>query len=166
MGAATVPTHHRVLVRLLRSALTGRDGEADTVATLSVRQQEYLAERQLCVLGTGRRDGSPQLSMVTYLFDGEYLLSSITKDRAKYWNVLRHPRVSVLVPDGRQQVIVYGTAEILEGTARDEAIIAIRAHQGDPLPDDYDLDRFSRRLDELQRVVLRVTPVTVIGEPA
>jgi PPOX class probable F420-dependent enzyme len=136
------------------------------MGVLTSGQREYLAGHQLCVLGTGRRDGSPQLSMVTYLFNGEYLLSSITKDRAKYWNVLRQPRVSALVPDGGQQVIVYGTGEILEGKARDEAILAIRVHQGDPLPDDYDLERFSQRLDELKRVVLRVTPEQVIGEPA
>lgn len=127
------------------------------------RQAEYLAERQLAVLGTGRRDGSPQLSLVTYLFDGEHAFVSVTKDRAKYWNVRRQPRVSLLIPDGRRQVIVYGDAEILEGQARDEAIIAIRAHQGDPLPEDYDLDRFSRRLDELRRVVLRISPERVLG---
>jgi PPOX class probable F420-dependent enzyme len=126
-------------------------------------QSEYLAERSLAVLGTGRRDGSPQLSLVTYLFDGQHALASITKDRAKYANVRRQPRVSLLVPDGRRQVIVYGSAEILEGKDRDEAIIAIRAHQGDPLPEDYDLERFSRRLDELQRVVLRITPERVLG---
>ncbi len=130
---------------------------------MTPEQADYLAAHQLCVLGTGRKDGSPQLSTVTYLYDGERLLTSITKDRAKYWNVLRQPRVSVLVPDGRAQVIVYGSGEILEGKARDEAIIAIRAHQGDPLPDDYDLDRFSQRLDELQRVVLSVTPERVLG---
>ena len=135
------------------------------MAELTDGQREYLAAHQLCVLGTGRLDGSPQLSMVTYLFDGEYLLSSITKDRAKYFNVLRQPRVSVLVADGRQQVIVYGSAEILEGQPRDQAILAIRVHQGDPLPDDYDLDRFSQRLDELKRVVLRITPEMAIGEP-
>ncbi|HJM88637.1 MAG TPA: TIGR03618 family F420-dependent PPOX class oxidoreductase [Dehalococcoidia bacterium] len=132
-------------------------------AVVTPEQADYLAAHQLCVLGTGRKDGSPQLSTVTYLYDGERLLTSITKDRAKYWNVLRQPRVSVLVPDGRAQVIVYGSGEILEGKARDEAIIAIRAHQGDPLPDDYDLDRFSQRLDELQRVVLSVTPERVLG---
>ena len=132
---------------------------------ITATQHQYLAERQLCVLGTGRRDGSPQLSLVTYLFDGDHFLISVTTDRAKYWNARRQPRVSLLVPDGRRQVIVYGIAEILDGRTRDEAIMAIRAHQGDPLPDDYDLDRFSRRLDELGRRVLRITPERVIGEP-
>ena len=129
-------------------------------------QAEYLRTHRIGVLGTGRRDGSPQLSMVTYLYDGEHLLVSVTKDRAKYANVLRQPRVALLVPDGRRQVIVYGAAEVVEGRERDRAIMAIRAHQGDPLPEDYDLDRFSARLDELQRVVLRITPERVLGEEA
>lgn len=134
------------------------------MAVVTETQASFLHERQLGILGTGRRDGSPQLSMITYLFDGEHVLISITKDRAKYPNVRRNPRVSMLVPEGRQQVIVYGTAEILEGRERDRAIIAIRAHQGDPLPEDYDLDQFSARLDELKRIVLRITPERVIGE--
>ncbi len=75
----------------------------------------------------------------------------------------RQPRVSLLVAEGRQQVVVYGTAKIVEGKVRDAAIIAIRAHQGDPLPDDYDLERFSRRLDELKRVVIRITPQRMPG---
>jgi PPOX class probable F420-dependent enzyme len=131
---------------------------------VSEQQAIFLRDRQVGILGTGRRDGSPQLSMITYLYDGEHILISVTKDRAKYANVARNPRVSLLVPDGRQQVIVYGTAEILEGRERDRAIIAIREHQGDPLPDGYDLDRFSERLDELGRVVLRITPAKVLGE--
>lgn len=127
-------------------------------------QETYLRERQLGVLGTGRKDGSPQLSMITYLYDGEHILISVTRDRAKYWNARRQPRVALLVPDGRQQVIVYGSADIIDGAERDEAIIAIRAHQGDPLPADFDRTRFSERLNELKRVVLRITPEQAFGE--
>jgi PPOX class probable F420-dependent enzyme len=133
------------------------------MTALSDAQAAFLAARQLAVLGTGRRDGSPQLSTVTYLYDGTHVLISVTRDRAKYSNARRQPRVSVLVLDGREQVVVYGRAEILEGRERDRAIIAIRGHQGDPLPAGYDLDRFSRRLDELGRVVLRVTPERAFG---
>lgn len=133
------------------------------MAMLTDAQETFLSERQLAVLGTGRRDGSPQLSTVTYLYDGTHLLVSVTRDRAKYWNVKRQPRVAMAVLDGRTQLIVYGTAEIIEGRERDRAIMAIRAHQGDPLPDDYDLDRFSQRLDELKRVVLRITPERALG---
>lgn len=130
---------------------------------MTEEQAAYLRERQLGILGTGRKDGSPQMSMITYLYDGEHILISITKDRAKYRNIQRNPRVALLVPEARQQVIVYGTAEIIDGRERDRAIMAIREHQGDALPEDYDLDRFSARLDELRRVVVRITPERVLG---
>ena len=123
----------------------------------------YLRERQVGVLATSRKDGSPQQSMITYLFDGEHIVISTVKTSAKHHNVRRQPRVSLLVPDGKQQVIVYGAAEVLEGRARDRYIMAIREHQGDPLPADYDLDRFSTRLDELGRVILRITPERVLN---
>ena len=42
-------------------------------------------------------------------------MTSVTTDRAKYWNARRQPHVSLLVPDGRRQIVVYGQAEILEG---------------------------------------------------
>lgn len=139
-------------------------GLGGSMAVMTEEQATFLRDRQLGILGTGRRDGSPQLSMITYLYDGQHVLISVTKDRAKYANARRNPHVSLLVPEGRQQVVLYGTAEILEGRERDRAIVAIRAHQGDPLPDDYDLDRFGARLDELGRVVLRITPTKVLGE--
>ncbi len=130
---------------------------------LSQEQVAFLAPRQLAVLATSRRDGSPQQSMVTYLYDGEHILVSITKDRAKYANIRRQPKICLLVPEGRQQLVVYGEAELVEGRIRDEGIRAIRAHQGNPLPDDYDLAHFSKRLDELRRVLVRIRPTKALG---
>jgi PPOX class probable F420-dependent enzyme len=130
---------------------------------LTPEQAEFLRPRQLAILATGRRDGSPQQSMVTYLYDGTHILVSITKDRAKYANIRRLPKVCVLVPEGRRQLVVYGEAELVEGRVRDEGIRAIRAHQGNPLPEDYDLAHFSRRLDELGRVLVRIRPTKALG---
>lgn len=124
---------------------------------ITPEQAAYLRERQVGVLATSRKDGSPQQSMVTYLFDGEHIVISTVKTSAKHHNVRRQPQVSLLVPDGKQQVIVYGAVEVLGGRDRDRYVIAIREHQGDPLPADYDLDRFNARLDELGRVILRLT---------
>lgn len=135
---------------------------SDDMPTLTDEQATYLRDRQVGVLATSRRDGSPQQSMITYLFDGEHIVISTVKTSAKHHNVRRQPRVSLLVPDGKQQVIVYGTVEVLGGRDRDRYIMAIREHQGDPLPADYDLDRFSARLDELGRVILRITPERVL----
>lgn len=132
-------------------------------ADITPEHAAYLRERQLGVLATSRKDGSPQQSMITYLFDGEHIVISTLKTSAKCRNIRRQPRVSLLVPDGKQQAIVYGTAEVIEGRERDRYIMAIREHQGDPLPADYDLDRFSERLDELGRIIIRIRPERVLG---
>jgi PPOX class probable F420-dependent enzyme len=135
------------------------------VAIFDEAQEAYLNSHDLCVLGTARKDGSPQLSMVNYVYDGSHLLMSVTKDRAKYPNIKRNPRVSVLVHDGRKQVIVYGTAEVFEGAERDEMIKRLREHMGNPLPPDTDPARFSASLDRLKRIAIRVTPEKVLGDP-
>ena len=130
---------------------------------ITPEQSAYLRERQVGVLATSRKDGSPQQSMITYLFDGAHIVISTVRTSAKHHNTRRQPEVSLLVPDGKQQVIVYGAAEVLGGRERDRYIMAIREHQGDPLPADYDLDRFSARLDELGRVIIRITPERVLN---
>ena len=133
------------------------------MALMTDDQATYLRERQVGVLATSKKDGSPQQAMITYLFDDSHIVISTLKTSAKIHNIRRQPRVSLLVPDGKQQVIAYGTAEVLDGRERDRYIMAIREHQGDPLPADYDLDRFHERLNELGRVIIRITPQRVLN---
>ena len=48
------------------------------------------------VLTTIKRDGRPQLSNIVYVVsDDDQVRISITADRAKYFNILRDPRVSL-----------------------------------------------------------------------
>ena len=124
---------------------------------LTSEQDQYLREHSLAVLGTGRRDGSPQLSLVTYDYDGTDVVISVTSDRAKWKNASRQPKVALLVPQGRRQLIVYGTAEAVSSDpARVEATKRVRARMGRPFEgDDSEL---SRELDEANRVILRLTP--------
>ena len=90
---------------------------------LTPEQDQYLKDHSLAVLGTGRRDGSPQLSMIIYDYSGDDLVISVTSDRAKWKNAIRQPNVALLVPDGRRQLIVYGT---VEGVSETEARNASR----------------------------------------
>ncbi|TAK73163.1 MAG: hypothetical protein EPO16_13140 [Dehalococcoidia bacterium] len=127
-------------------------------------QRQYLEGHQLAILGTGRRDGSPQLSTVNYCFDGSHIFVSVTSDRAKWKNTQRQPKVALLIPDGRRQMVIYGTVEgIPGGPARDAAIAAIRASMGNPLPPGADMAAFSKQLDEANRVALKVKPEQVLG---
>lgn len=131
---------------------------------LTDEERQYLEGHQLAVLGTGKRDGSPQLSMINYRFDGAHIFISVTSDRAKWKNTQRQPRVALLIPDGRRQLVVYGVVEgIPGGPARDAAIASIRASMGNPLAPDADMAAFSQQLDEGKRVVLKITPEQVFA---
>ncbi|MET9275844.1 PPOX class F420-dependent oxidoreductase [Kribbella sp. NPDC003557] len=68
----------------------------------------------LGVLVTLKRDGRPQLSNVTYVFDGSRVRVSLTDDRAKTRNLRRDPRASLYVdgPGGRSYVVLEGKAEL------------------------------------------------------
>ena len=126
---------------------------------LTAEQAEYLKSHLQAILGTGRRDGSPQLSTINYLYDGSHVYISVTSERAKWRNARRQPRVALLVPDGHKQLVIYGTVEgIPGGKPRNDAIRAIRERMGNPLPPEMTDEDFGRRLDELKRVVLKITP--------
>ncbi|MER7245054.1 PPOX class F420-dependent oxidoreductase [Kribbella sp. NPDC000426] len=68
----------------------------------------------LGVLVTIKRDGRPQLSNVTYVFDGTRVRVSLTDGRAKTKNLRRDPRASLYVdgPRGRSYVVLEGKAEL------------------------------------------------------
>ena len=68
----------------------------------------------LGVLVTIKRDGRPQLSNVTYVFDGTRVRVSLTDDRAKTRNLRRDPRASLYVdgPGGRSYVVLEGKADL------------------------------------------------------
>jgi len=125
---------------------------------LTEAQQEYLGDHQWAVLATGRKDGSPQTSMVAYVWDGEHLLVTFRSGSAKRHNISRQPRVSVLVPDGRRALTVYGDAELLEdGADRVNAYAAILAGFGvSPPPDDL-----GDQMDVEGRVAARIRPARV-----
>ncbi|NUS00844.1 MAG: PPOX class F420-dependent oxidoreductase [Kribbellaceae bacterium] len=68
----------------------------------------------LGVLVTIKRDGRPQLSNVTYVFDGNRIRVSLTDGRAKTKNLRRDPRASLYVdgPRGRSYIVLEGKAEL------------------------------------------------------
>jgi|SRR5215213_1584347 len=122
---------------------------------VTAEQQEYLAGHQWAVVSTGRKDGSPQTSMVAYVWDGDHLVVTFRRASAKRHNMSRQPRVSVLIPDGRRALTVYGEAELLEdGPDRVNAYAAILAGFGvSPPPDDL-----ASQMDTEGRVAARIRP--------
>lgn len=79
---------------------------------------DFLRGRHDGVLVTSRRDGSPQLSPVTYGVDGEgRILVSTYPERAKVHNLRRNPAAALMAvssPFADPWVQVDGTAEVLD----------------------------------------------------
>ncbi|MGE0826224.1 MAG: PPOX class F420-dependent oxidoreductase [Candidatus Binatia bacterium] len=77
---------------------------------------QFLAERRNAVLGTIRKDGSPQLNPMWFYWTGDVFHISTTRNRFKYGHLQRDPRVTLCIDDatGYKTVIVEGRAEIIE----------------------------------------------------
>lgn len=120
----------------------------------------FLRDHVWAVLATGRRDGSPQQSMVGYDVDAQgRIVVSVKAYTAKWNNARRQPRVSLTVPDGRAHLVVYGTAEAIDADPeRAELTADVFARLGGgPRPDPASIVGM---LDEQQRTVLRITPTS------
>jgi len=86
-----------------------------TYQELRALAETFLAERRLGIIATGRKDGSPQLTIVAYqVHDGEIVINT-GSETAKVKNLRRRPRVSLAVTDGPRCVVVYGDARLLTG---------------------------------------------------
>ncbi|WP_344632428.1 PPOX class F420-dependent oxidoreductase [Streptomyces glaucosporus] len=130
-----------------------------------------LAERDLGVLVTLKRDGRPQLSNVNYAYDpGRQLIRvSVTADRAKARNLARDPRASfhVTSEDGWAWTVVEGLAELTPVAADphdatvEELVEVYRAIRGEH----PDWDDYRRAMVADRRLVVRLTVGRAYGQP-
>ena len=121
-------------------------------------QLAYLRAHRWVVLATGRRDGSPQLTMVGYVLDDDgALLISAKRYTAKHRNVRRQPKVALIVHDDAKQLVIYGTAEGVEDDPRraDLSVKVFGPIFGKAVDDPAEL---MPTLVREQRTVIRVTP--------
>ena len=124
----------------------------------TTQQEKFLTGHHIAALATGRKDGSPQLSHIAYDWDGECILVSVKSYTAKWHNTLRQPRVSLLVHDGRKQLVIYGRAE---GVTADPERIELTARVLRRLTGNPDIevnDAFVGGMNEQKRTILKVTP--------
>ncbi|HXY91050.1 MAG TPA: TIGR03618 family F420-dependent PPOX class oxidoreductase [Acidimicrobiia bacterium] len=123
---------------------------------LTSEQSDHLSGHQWATLATGRKDGSPQVSLIGYSWTGREVLVTFRRSSAKRHNIARQPRVALLVADGRRALTLYGDAELLEqDPERVEVFEQILARFGAPATP---RDELARRLDEEGRVVARISP--------
>ena len=126
-----------------------------------------LGRSGLGVLVTIKRDGRPQLSNITYLYDGERIRISLTDDRAKTRNLRRDPRASLYVngPRGRSYVVVEGKAELTPVAAdeQDEVVEQLVAYYRDAAGEHPDWDDYRRAMVADRRLLFTMTIDHVYG---
>jgi PPOX class probable F420-dependent enzyme len=64
---------------------------------LTPAQRKFLEEKRFAVIGTTNPSGSPQLTVMWYILDGDEIVFNTKAGRAKDINLQRDPRVSILV---------------------------------------------------------------------
>jgi PPOX class probable F420-dependent enzyme len=81
---------------------------------LSEKARAFMQERRFAVLGTLNADGSPQMTIMWYLLEGDTIVMNTMIGRLKDRNLRRDPRISLCIPDGYNYVTVSGTAELID----------------------------------------------------
>ena len=115
-------------------------------------------------LGTTTRDGSPHVSPVWFVVDGEDIVFTTGRDRVKGQHMRRDPRVAVLVDDERPPfafVHVRGRADLTED-APDLLEWARRIGGRYMGPDQA--DAFGRRNAVPEELLVRIRPERVIAK--
>jgi len=129
---------------------------------------DVVARHHLGVLATLKRDGRPQPSDVTYVFDPQArtIRVSVTDTRAKTRNIRRDPRVSLHVrPQGWGYAVVEGIGRLSEVTrAVDDATAEelVRLYR-DIRGEHPDWDEYRAAMVEQERLVLTIDVERVYG---
>lgn len=123
--------------------------------------QHFLEERPTATLGTVRKDGSPQASVVWYLWNGSTFLISTVPSTAKWHNLRRDPRCSVCVeePESGQMVVAYGRAQLDDGDVWARTRDLVAKYYDDSADTDAHMERIFRTND---RVLIEVIPDRMI----
>lgn len=124
--------------------------------------QAFLDGKQNAIIATIKKDGSPQLTPVWYRWDGEQFWVSITKDRAKYKNLLRDARVSLCIDDAETSttVIATGKARLTEDNLWADTRKIVERYRG---PEQGAAYVKSMQDNKEPRVLVVLTPEKVIS---
>ncbi|PZF84448.1 PPOX class F420-dependent oxidoreductase [Jiangella anatolica] len=131
--------------------------------------RKLLAAQRLGVLATIKRDGRPQLSVVTYVYDlgSDLIRVSVRDPLAKTRNLRRDPRATLQVtgPDGGTWVAAEGVAELgpVARDPHDDAVEALVEHYRDARGEHPDWDDFRAAMVRDERVLLRLPVDHVYG---
>ncbi len=101
----------------------------DNAVVLGPKERAFLEEVRFAALATVEPDGSPHLTAMWYVLDGDEIVFNSAHGRRKIANLERDRRVSLIVLDGYRFVRVTGEARVSatgEAALRDIHRLAVR----------------------------------------
>lgn len=119
--------------------------------------RKLLDGRNFATVATLNRDGGPQTSVVWIARDRNTVLFSTTAGRQKARNLARDPRISLTVFDSNdpyQTLEIRGTVELIEDPEKSLPRTVSQKYLGEEPPPES---------DDVHRLIVRVTPLKVIG---
>ena len=136
---------------------------------LSVDVREFVSKNHLSTLSTFRRNGAIQLSLVLAGPYRDGVAFSTPGDRAKYQNLLRNPRCSILISKAdwfSGYVVIEGKAKIMDENNTDPATLlsALRdVYRVNADAEHPDWDEFDKAMVDEHRAVIIVNAEHVYG---
>lgn len=122
--------------------------------TLSEKARAFLQEKRFAVLATLNADGTPQLTTMWYLLEGDEIIMNTKVGRLKERNMRRNPHISVCFENGYSYLTISGSVEMIDDphTAQaDIARLSARYHGAEKAKQQMET-QFSKE----QRVTLRL----------
>ena len=124
------------------------------------RLANFLAPTKIAVVATIGKDGMPQLTPNWYVYTAGLFIISTTKQRVKYLNLVRDPRMSVCVmtePLAAEYATIRGSVNIIDGDTIWPIVEGIVRRY---VPEDKVNDRMAALMKE-DRVIICMTPERV-----
>lgn len=124
------------------------------------RLENFLAPTKIAVVATIGKDGMPQLTPNWYVYTAGLFIISTTKQRVKYLNLVRDPRMSVCVmtePLAVEYATIRGSVNIIDGDTIWPIVEGIVRRY---VPEDKVNDRMAALMKE-DRVIISMTPERV-----
>lgn len=122
--------------------------------------ENFLAPTKIAVVATIGKDGMPQLTPNWYVYTAGLFIISTTKQRVKYLNLVRDPRMSVCVmtePLAVEYATIRGSVNIIDGDTIWPIVEGIVRRY---VPEDKVNDRMAALMKE-DRVIISMTPERV-----
>ena len=130
---------------------------------------DLLVQNQVATFTTYRRDGRPQMSLVTVGRVGDALAFTTHRPSAKYANLLRDPRCAMMVmsPDLRNYAVLDGDARMVGGRDTDPETVRLilrDVYRAAARKEHPDWEEYDRAMREQDGVVVLIIPDRIYGK--